>query len=249
MQQRIKQAVILSAGFGTRLRPLTDTMPKVMVPILGKPMLEHHILRLKKHGVTEVFINLHYLPDVVRSYFGSGTAWGIKIIYALEDPIILGTAGGIKNFEDMLDEEFFVIYGDVFSLVDYSKMAEAFAARPDAIAMGIVGETDHPHDSDLVTTDNNLRFLQIYPKPNKEIPAEYTSMRALYIMNKRILKYVPKNTYYEIDHQLLPAVLAQGGVVYGYKTTDFHKDAGTMERYEQVKAYIEDLAAKGMYAI
>ena len=101
-QKSITQAIILSAGFGTRLRPLTDSMPKVMVPLAGKPLLEHHILQLKKHGVTEFFINLHYLPDVITKYFGDGSKLGVKIHYVLEAPEILGTAGGVKSFEKNL---------------------------------------------------------------------------------------------------------------------------------------------------
>ena len=130
----IKQAVILCAGLGTRLRPYTDTMPKPMIPILGKPMLEWHIMQFKKYGVQEFFINLHYLPDVITDYFGDGSRWGVKIHYHFE-PEILGTAGGVKSFEKMLDDSFFLIYGDTFSLVDYGRMEDAWNEKKCAIGM------------------------------------------------------------------------------------------------------------------
>src|SRR3989344_9541785 len=106
----IKQAIILCAGLGTRLRPMTDTMPKPMLPLLGKPMLEWNIEQFKRHGVSEFFINLHYLPEVIKNYFNDGSKWGVKIHYNLESEI-MGTAGGVKNFESQLRDVFFVIYG------------------------------------------------------------------------------------------------------------------------------------------
>src|SRR5271156_792666 len=102
----IKQAVILAAGLGTRLKPYTDTMPKPMIPILGKPMLQWHVEQFKKHGVTEFFFNLHYLPEVIKNYFGDGSKFGVKIHYfAEQEP--LGTAGAIKEFESQLNDEVF----------------------------------------------------------------------------------------------------------------------------------------------
>ncbi len=252
----IKQAIILSAGLGTRLRPITDNIPKVMVPLAGKPLLEHHILQFKKHGVSEFFINLHYLPDAITNYFGDGSKWGVKITYRLEEKI-LGTAGGIKGFsaegacpsvrrgsssggERQLDDEFFVVYGDMFSLVDYSKMREAFEKKPaDAIGMMVVGENDHPQDSDLVEVNNELRFLKVHSKPHKELPKKWKSLDAVYIFRRGILKYIPADAYYEIDHQLLPDIVRCGEQFYGYETSDYLLDIGTIERYRQVEEYLK----------
>ena len=117
----LTQAVILCAGLGTRLRPLTDNMPKQMIPVGGKPLLEHLLVQLRDQGVQEFFINLHYLPDAIPAYFGNGEKWGVKITYAWEQPNILGTAGGIKTCEPSLHEEFFVIYCDMWSTIDFRK--------------------------------------------------------------------------------------------------------------------------------
>ncbi len=241
MQTEITQAVLLSAGLGTRIRSLFPDIPKVMAPMLGKPLLEWHIEELKKHGVKEFFINLHYLPDVIRNYFGDGSKWEVKITYVLEAPEILGTAGGVKNFDGTLHGNFFVVYADVFGLIDYSKMAEAFYRHPGAIGITIVGMNDHPHDSDLVTMDEELKFIKIYPKPNRELPPNFRTMRTTFIFNERILKYIPPKTYYEIDHQLLPDMLSKGEVFYGYETKDFLKDIGTPERYQEVEEYLKKL--------
>lgn len=242
---KINQAVILSAGLGTRLKPLTDNLPKAMVPIGGKPLLECHIEQFKKYGVKEFFINLHYLPDAIMDYFGDGSKFGVKIQYVFE-PEILGTAGGIKDFDGLFDENFFLIYGDIFSLVDYSKMRDYFASfgrrAPEIAGIEIVGDTDHPFDSDLVEVDDSLKFLKIYPKPHQTLPQKYKSMRGVYIFNKKILNYIPTGKYYEIDHQLLPEILEKGETFYGCEPspTDFWKDVGTMERYQKVQEYLKN---------
>ncbi len=240
----IRQAVILSAGFGTRLRPLTDTMPKVMIPFGGKPLLEWHIEHFEKHGVEEVFINLHYLPDVIVNYFGGGEKWGVKINYAKEEPEILGTAGGMKNFDGLLEKSFFLIYGDIFSLVDYSRLAEVYAQKPQSnLGMELVRDTDHPQDSDLVELDATMRFVKIYRKPHAELSLTRKGMSGIFIFNNRILNYIPPKTYYEIDHQLLPEILDRGEVFYGCEPSpsDFWKDAGTPERYRAVEEYVKKI--------
>ncbi len=236
----IHQAVILSAGFGTRLEPVTrGKIPKVMVPLAGKPILEWHIERLREYGVNEFFINLFYLPDTIKNYFGDGSKWGVKIRYVLEEPEIRGTAGGIKNFDGKLDENFFVIYGDVFNLIDFQKMEEAFFTKPDGVAMEVVGDNDHPHDSDLVEIDEQMKFLKIRPKPHATLPERYKAMRAAaFIFKKEALQYIPTNTYYEIDHQLLPDLLSRGYIIYGYECGEYIKDIGTPERYREVGEYL-----------
>jgi len=231
------QALILCAGLGTRLKPLTDAVPKVMLPIGAKPLLEHHFEQFKKHGVKEFLINLHYLPDKVTDYFGNGSKWGIKITYKYE-PKILGTAGAIKNFENEIRGPFFLIYGDIFSLVDYDNFYKYFLEKPATLGLEIIGETDHPFDSDLVEVDENLRFLKIYQKPHKTLPKNFKAMKGVYIFNKEIVNYIPKDLYYEIDHQLLPDILNQNLFFYGYQTNDYLKDIGTLERYQKAQ---EDL--------
>ena len=152
----ITQAVLLSAGLGTRLRDITKgEIPKVMVPLLGKPLLEYHLEDFKKIGVREFFINLHYLPGKITDYFGDGSKWGVKISYFHETPEILGTAGGIKDFEKYLNENFFVIYADTFYQVNYQNISDLFFSLENPIGLGTVRITDHPEDSDLAVVGEN----------------------------------------------------------------------------------------------
>ncbi|MBM3749055.1 MAG: nucleotidyltransferase family protein, partial [Acidobacteria bacterium] len=121
MDKIVVQAMILAAGEGTRLRPLTLERPKPMLPIGGRPLLEHLILWLRDHAITHLAINLHYKPDSVRAYFGDGAPWGVAITYSLEDPI-LGTAGAVKKLQDYFADTFVVVYGDLLTNLDLTRL-------------------------------------------------------------------------------------------------------------------------------
>lgn len=234
----ISHAVILSAGLGTRLRSVTgEALPKVMVPVGGKPLLEDHIAQFKKHGVSDFFINLHHLPDSIKNYFGDGKKWGVRVTYAYE-PELRGTAGGIKNFEGKLRGDFFVIYGDMVSRVNYRRMAEAFAAKSGAIGLVAVGDAGHPEDSDLAEIDQSSRILRIHKKPHASLPKNYRELLAAYIFNEKILRYIPEDRPYAIDHDLLPEVIAKGEAVFGYETKEYLMDIGTPERYAAAQRLI-----------
>jgi NDP-sugar pyrophosphorylase family protein len=165
---RIGQAVILCAGLGTRLRPFTDNSPKPMLPLLGVPMIEWNIKRFLEFGIKRFLINLHYLPDVIRDYVGDGRQWGATVSYHYE-PQILGTAGGVKGFEDQLEDEFFVIYGDIFSQIDYHAMEVAWRERGNAVGMQRVRQTENYADADVVELDATGRVLAVHAKPHTAI--------------------------------------------------------------------------------
>ncbi|MBI3589570.1 MAG: NDP-sugar synthase [Candidatus Liptonbacteria bacterium] len=272
MTKIIHQAIILSAGLGTRLQEITQgKIPKVMVPLEGKPLLEWHIEALKKHGISEFFINLHYLPDVITEHFGDGSKFGVKINYFLEQPEILGTAGGIKDFEDSLGDYFFVLYGDTFYQLDYSELKNLYFSKKDAIGVGTVRKTDHPEDSDLAIVGENHEVKEFLIKPHSQdlldrlirsekkesgsasisdrqqvpvraIPRFY-GMSAPYLFSKKILEYIPKNKYYEIDHNLVPDLLSKGFKYYAYQLQagEWRKDIGTVDRYHFVENYLKNL--------
>jgi mannose-1-phosphate guanylyltransferase len=238
MQNKIKQAVILSAGLGTRLRPLTDNLPKPMLPLGGKPMLEWNIEQFKKHGVTEFFLNLHYLPHVIKSYLGDGSKLGVKVSYN-EEKELLGSAGGVKSFENQLDDTFFLIYGDILSFVDYSKMAKEFFKRPDAIGMQRMIKTDDYTDADVAELNSDQSYKAVHPKPHSKKYDNAYRMRGIFILKKEILSFIPKETFYEIGKQLLPDVVGKGKKFYAYECAEFSKGIDTADKYKEVKEYIE----------
>lgn len=115
------RAVLMAGGSGTRLRPLTCDMPKPMVSVLNRPITEHILNLLKRHGIREVIATLHYLPDVIREHFGDGSDFGVNMMYVVEEDQPLGTAGCVKNVESLLDSTFIVISGD--SITDFDLTA------------------------------------------------------------------------------------------------------------------------------
>lgn len=236
----ITQAIISAGGFGTRLRPFTDTMPKPMVPILGKPLLEWHIEQFKKHGVTEFFITLHYLPETIKDYFGDGSRFGVTITYFVEkEP--MGSAGALTGFEDKLDDTFYYIYGDVFSMLDYTKMAEAYRTKEHPIGMQLMKRTEHYDDADVAELDDRGRFVKIHTKPHAEKHPNAYRMRGVFILDKRILAYLPADAACDLGKQLLPAAVASGENVYAYECDDYSKGIDTMEKLEEVAAYARSI--------
>jgi len=236
----INQAIILSAGLGTRLKPITDTIPKPMLPFLNKPMLQWNIEQFKKYGINEFFINLHYLPEVIKNYFGDGSKWGVKITYSFE-PEILGTAGGLKRFEDKLNAVFFLIYGDILSLVDYTKMAEVWNKKADALGIQRVAKTEDYADADVAELDSDGSFLKIHLKPYSQKYSNAYRMRGIFIFKKEILSYIPENTVYEIAKQLLPDIINRGKKFYAYECDDYSKGIDTIEKHREVEEYLKTI--------
>lgn len=235
----ITQAVISAGGLGKRLRPLTDTMPKPMVPVLGKPMLEWHVEQFKKHGVTEFFFTLHYLPEVVTNYFGDGSHLGVRIRYFIEkEP--LGSAGAIKKFEPELGSTFYFIYGDTFSLMDYTAMATAYSQKLDPIGMQRMKRTDDYADADVAELDAQGRFITIHAKPHTERYPNAYRMRGAFILDKSILSYLPEDASVDLAKQLLPQVIKAGKNFYAYECDDYSKGIDTLEKLHEVESYVRD---------
>lgn len=233
----IEQAVILCAGLGSRLRPFTDTAPKPMLPILGVPMIEWNIQRFAEFGVKRFLINLHYLPDVLTSYLGDGSRWGVQIDYHFE-PTILGTAGGVKAFERQLDPEFFLLYGDVFSRMDYGAMERKWRELGAGLGMQRMRRTDAYADADVVEVDPSDRVVAVHPKPHVREYPHACRMAGIFILASQIISGVPADQYCEIGKDLLPCVVKQGGEFWGYFCSDYSKGIDTLEKKGEVEAYL-----------
>jgi NDP-sugar pyrophosphorylase family protein len=213
-------------------------MPKPMIPILGKPMLLWHVEQFKKHGVKEIFFTLHYLPEVVTNYFGDGSRFGVRINYFVEkEP--LGSAGALRKFENQLDKLFYYIYGDTFSLMDYSKMEAAYAAKKNPIGMQRMKKTDDYADADVAELDADGRFAKIRTKPHKEKYPNAYRMRGSFILDKKILSYIPVNTAFDLGKQLLPKVVEAHENFYSYECDDYSKGIDTVEKWKEVEEYLK----------
>ena len=238
----IRQAVILCAGLGSRLRPFTDSAPKPMLPLLGVPLIERNIRHFKQYGTNQFFINLHYLPGVIRNYLGDGSSLGVQIHYHFE-PELLGTGGGVKSFEEQLEDEFLLIYGDIFSDLDYSEMEQAWRARTNALGMQTMAKTAEYSDADVAELDADARVIAVHTKPHTATYANAYRMRGVFILRREILAEVPASKYFEIGKNVLPAVVAKGGAFYGYVSNGYSKGIDTLEKWREVEAY---LTARGI---
>lgn len=229
------KAIILAAGLGTRLRPITDTIPKVMLPVKGKPMLEHLISNLKEFGITEIGINLHYLPDMVTRHFGDGSKFGVNLYYSLEAEI-QGTAGALNGFRDWIGkDDFIVIYGDNFFHLDYSDLIESFVQNAAAIATICLQHSKVIIGKGLVTLNGNNKITSFLEKP--ENPEKYHTdliNAGIYCFRNRLLDYIPKNTNSDFSYDIFPSLLDKDQTLMGYIIKEPLVDIGTPEAYNSI---------------
>jgi len=222
-------AVILVGGEGTRLRPLTYSVPKSMVPVLNRPFLEHVIAYLKKYGVGHIILTLSYRPEVIQAYFGDGDTVKVPLTYCVEDSP-LGTAGAVKNTEQHLDSTFIVLNGDVFTDLDIADML-AFHRQRKAKATIALTWVDNPCAFGVVETDADGRVRRFTEKPAPDKVTTNWINAGVYILEPEVLKHVPAGSHYMFEKGLFPLLLNLGEPVYGYPYRDYWLDMGTPEKY------------------
>jgi D-glycero-D-manno-heptose 1,7-bisphosphate phosphatase len=242
------KTVIMAGGRGTRLAPVTgDELPKAMVPLLGKPLLEYQSAALVRNGLGDIIIALGHLGGVIKKHFGNGRAFGCTISY-YEETEPLGTAGALYQIADRLGDEFLLINGDILFDVDFSRMI-AFHRSRAAFSGGTVTlavhPNNHPFDSALIESGAGGRVTAWHNKedraPEKQNAAKNHYYRnsvnaGLHLISKKaLLSIKPQGGRVDLDREVLQP-LAAAGRLYAYHTPEYIKDLGTPERYEQVRA-------------
>ncbi len=225
------QAVIMAGGKGTRLRSITnDEIPKPMAPVGGKPILEWQIECLKRQGVVDVVLIIGHLGHKIREYFGDGSKFGIKIDY-IEETVPLGTAGSLSLLPPFLKEDsFFLIFGDVLFDIDLKRMEQYHKAK-NAEATLFVHPNTHPFDSDLVICKENGLVERFDSKHNvRDYWYQNCVNAGFYLMNSSICERVPKGLKIDLEKELLSNMIESGNAVYGYRSPEYIKDVGTVER-------------------
>lgn len=228
--------VILAGGKGTRLG-LKD-IPKPMVQLMGKPLLEYQILLARKYGLKDIYILSGHLSNVIVDYFQDGSKWGVNIKHITEDKP-LGTAGALKQLETILKEKFIVFYGDTVMDINLKKLIEFDKKKSDSSGTLIVHPNDHPYDSDLVEIDENNRIIAFHSKPHTE-DMYYANLvnAALYLLSPEIFKYIDDSSASDFGKDIFPQVIKNESL-YAYKTSEYIKDMGTPERLKAVENDIE----------
>lgn len=226
------KAIILAGGEGKRLKPVTGPLPKPMVPILGKPVLERILELLTAHGIREICITLKYYPRPIVDHFGNGSRFGVHLSYSLEkDP--LGTAGGVKACQDFWDgEDFLVISGDAACDFDLTRLIRAHETVRPAATIALYPHPD-PLQYGLVLSDKSGKILQFTEKPSWDHVVTNLINTGVYILTPHVMDYVPNDTPCDFGKELFPALLAYGEPLHGVIMEGYWRDIGTPKAYYQ----------------
>lgn len=220
-----KKAVILSGGLGTRLKPFTSAIPKPLLPVGEKAVLEIQIEKLVQHGFSDVILATNYKSEYVENFFGDGSRYGVNLTISREE-VPLGTAGPIRLVEDLLTDPFLVMNGDILTHTDFSIMYD-FACRQESLLTVGIKKMVMPYAFGNIFFDGD-RVTGIQEKPDLVTYA----MAGIYVMKPRIMSLIPKDTYFGID-KLVQSMLTQNLFITKYEITEYWLDIGRIEDYEK----------------
>lgn len=225
------KALFLAGGMGTRLKPLTDDLPKPMIPMMAKPLLERNMLKLKACGVDEIVLSTSYKPQKIKEYFGDGTKLGLKIHYVCED-IPLGTGGAIKNTQEFFDDTFLIFNADILSNIDILDMLKFHREKHASVTIAVT-EVDNPCQYGVIEYNEDLYAQSFTEKPKlTEIKSNYINA-GIYIFEPEILKEIPDSQVVSIERETYPLLLDKGYPIAVYKSRGYWMDIGTVEKYKQ----------------
>jgi mannose-1-phosphate guanylyltransferase/phosphomannomutase len=231
----ITQAVIIAGGRGSRLGQQAQNLPKALVPVGDRPLLDHTLSLLQRHSVREVVFCTGHLSEKIETYVGDGSSWGLRVSYSKE-PSPLGTAGCLRRIDPAPASDFLVVYADLLMELDLSAIAQAHRENQ-ADATLLVHPNGHPYDSDLVDMDpatEQIREIFRKPHPPGKWRANLVSA-AVYILHPRVLTLLAPAEKADCAHDLFPRALAAGYRLFGYRTAEYLKDIGTPERLREAE--------------
>ena len=221
----------MAGGEGTRLRPLTSNQPKPMVPIVGKPCIEHIVELLRTHGMDEVVVTLAFMPQAIRSYFGDGESLGVNIEYSVEE-LPLGTAGSVRLASEKLDDTFLVISGDALCDVDLGALVDRHKETGAAVTIGLKS-VDNPLEFGIVVTDDDGKVERFLEKPSWGQVFSDTINTGIYVLEPEVLTHVPADGPYDFSKELFPLLLEMGRPIYGHVMEGYWQDIGNLDQYRQ----------------
>lgn len=237
-----RQLIILAGGAGTRLRARLGDLPKPMIPIAGKPLLEHQVELAKKFGFTDLVFFVCHRADLIEQYFEDGAKFGVRIRHVLEKKP-LGTAGAVLAGMEFLADRFVVMYGDTMVNVDLERLWQAHV-KAGAAATLLLHPNDHPFDSDLVAMDADSRVVAFHNRPHPPNVWRQNLVNAgLYVFEKSALQKCVELMSSRVESEILdfgkdifPALVTTGETMLGYNSPEYIKDIGTPERYDLISA-------------
>src|SRR5256886_12944296 len=225
----------MAGGEGTRLRPMTANQPKPLLPVVNKPIMEHVLLLLKRHGFTETVVTVQFLASLVRNYFGDGEDVGMSLQYATED-MPLGTAGSVKNAEDELrDGPFLVISGDALTDIDLSALVSFHKKNGALVTVGLT-RVPNPLEFGIIIVGEDGRIQRFLEKPTWGQVFSDTVNTGIYVMEPEVLAEVPAGEPVDWSGDVFPRLVKAGAPLHGWVAEGYWQDVGTHESYLKAPA-------------
>ena len=221
----------MAGGEGTRLRPLTSNQPKPMVPIVGRPCMEHIVELLKLHGFEDIITTVAFMPQAIRTYFGDGESHGVRMQYSVEESPA-GTAGSVGLAADQLDETFVVISGDALCDVDLGALLAFHRERGASVTIGLKS-VENPLEFGIVVTDEEGRIERFLEKPSWGQVFSDTINTGIYVLEPEVLRHIPAGRPYDFSKELFPLLLEMGRPLYGHVMDGYWQDIGNLDQYRQ----------------
>lgn len=239
------KAVIVAGGKGTRLALVAGDIPKALVPIAQKPIIEHQITLLAKHDIKDIWVLTGHLGEQIKKYLGDGKKWGVNILYSYEyEP--LGRTGALLPIAEKLQEDFLFLSGDIMINFDVKKFIDWHRQKKDAAASLVVHPSDHPQDSDLVESGQDDKITKLFLKPHiQNANPQGLGISSVSILSPVVFAHIPRGVKSDFEKDVLPSMLAHSCAVYAYNTPEYIKDMGTPERLKKVN---EDYANKSIFS-
>jgi len=223
------KAVIMAGGEGSRLRPLTSNLPKPMMPLVNRPMMEHVVNLLARHGFDEIVVTVAYLASAIRTYFGDGSEFGVRMVYATEESP-LGTAGSVRNAMDELQERFLVISGDVLTDIDLSAIWATHVAKGALATIGLT-PVDNPLEFGIVITKEDGSIERFLEKPSWGQVFSDTINTGIFVLEPEIFDYIPAGRPVDFSGEVFPRLLEEGRPLFGAVAKGYWEDVGTLGAY------------------
>ncbi len=230
MKDKKLKALIMAAGYGTRLEPLTIAVPKPMVPIVNIPTMQHNIELLKRYGFKEIVANIHYHPEQIQNYFGDGTEFGVKLMYSYEKEL-LGTAGGVKKMAQYAEikDTFLVLSSDALTDINLKKIVEYHKKKKSLFTIALAQLEDITQFG-VVIQDEMGKITGFQEKPKQEDAKSNMVNAGVYIVEPEVLDMMPDG-FYDFGKQLFPRLVEEGADIYGYKMVEYWSDVGCLDKY------------------
>lgn len=224
--------MVLAAGLGTRLRPITFDLAKPLVPVLDRPVMEHALRLLRKHGLQDVVANLHYFPDEIQGYFGDGSRWGMKLDFRFEQEL-LGTAGGVRNVRSHFGgEAFLIISGDSLTDIDLTAFIEAHR-RSGGIATLALKHVANTEEYGVIILDGEGRITGFQEKPAAKDALSDLANCGIYIFEPSIFDHFPERDFADWAQDVFPALLERDLPFHGHVIESYWNDVGSLDEYRQ----------------